>query len=58
MGKSYTYRVIWSQKDQKFVGLCNEFPSLSHLDPDDAKALKGIKNLVTSVGKEMDADPR
>ncbi len=30
--KQYAYRVIWSEEDQEFVGLCAEFPSLSWLD--------------------------
>ena len=25
----YTYRVTWSEGDEKYVGLCAEFPSLS-----------------------------
>lgn len=28
----YTYRVIWSEEDEEYVGLCAEFPSLSWLD--------------------------
>jgi predicted RNase H-like HicB family nuclease len=27
----YAYRVIWSEDDQEYVGLCVEFPSLSWL---------------------------
>ncbi|PJA42533.1 MAG: toxin-antitoxin system HicB family antitoxin, partial [Lysobacterales bacterium CG_4_9_14_3_um_filter_62_6] len=29
--RHYTYRVIWSDEDVEFVGLCAEFPSLSWL---------------------------
>ena len=25
----FTYRIMWSEEDQEFVGLCAEFPSLS-----------------------------
>ena len=28
----YTYRVIWSEEDEMYVGLCAEFGALSHLD--------------------------
>jgi hypothetical protein len=42
----YTYRVEWSDEDNEWVGLCAEFPSLSWLDPDKAKALAGITRLV------------
>lgn len=44
--KSYLYRTYWSEDDQEFVGLCAEFPSLSYLDPDPAKALTGIMEVV------------
>ena len=30
--KLYTYRVLWSEEDAEFVGLCAEFPSLSWLE--------------------------
>ena len=49
----YTYRVTWSDDDQEFVGLCVEFPSLSWLASTAEKALKGIRNLVGSVLKDM-----
>ena len=49
----YTYRVIWSQEDQEFVGLCTEFPSLSFLDEDQEAALDGIVNLVAIVVEGM-----
>ena len=46
----YTYRVEWSPEDNEWVGLCPEFPSLSWLDPDKARALAGIERLVRNVG--------
>ena len=49
----YTYRVTWSDDDQEFVGLCAEFPSLSWLESTAEKALKGIRNLVSSALKDM-----
>jgi len=49
----YTYRVTWSQEDQEHVGLCAEFPSLSYLDRDINKALKGIISLVSDVVEDM-----
>ena len=27
----YTYRVMWSEEDEEYVGLCAEFSLLSHL---------------------------
>ncbi len=49
----YTYRVLWSQEDGEFVGLCAEFPSLSHLAPDPVAALVGIRDLVADVIADM-----
>lgn len=44
--KFYTYRVIWSEEDEEFVGLCAEFPSLSWLNEDQQAAFAGIVALV------------
>ena len=49
----YTYRVMWSDEDQEFVGLCSEFPSLSWLKSTPESALKGIRALVKSSLKDM-----
>lgn len=51
--KFYTYRITWSEDDKEHVSLCAEFPSLSYLDKDISKALKGIKKLVDKVLKDM-----
>ena len=48
----YTYRIIWSDKEQQYVGLCDEFPSLSYLDKNLEKALAGIRNLVKSASAD------
>lgn len=49
----YTYRVMWSEEDQEFVGLCAEFPGLSWLKSSPESALKGIRSLVKSTIKDM-----
>lgn len=49
----YVYRVVWSEDDLEFVGLCAEFPSLSHLDKDRSQALNGILALVRDVVTDM-----
>jgi predicted HicB family RNase H-like nuclease len=49
----YTYRIIWSEEDQEYVGLCAEFPSLSWLDENPEAALTGIRKTVASVVKDM-----
>lgn len=47
--ENYTYRVIWSEEDGEHVGLCDQFPSLSHLDSTPVKAMEGIMYLVKDV---------
>ena len=49
----YTYRVTWSENDNEYVGLCAEFPSLSWLAKRPETALKGIRDLVANVVKDM-----
>ena len=49
----YTYRVTWSEEDNEYVGLCAEFPSLSWLASTQEAALKGIRNVVADVIKDM-----
>jgi predicted HicB family RNase H-like nuclease len=49
----YTYRVIWSEDDQEYVGLCAEFPSLSWLGKTPESVLKGIREVVEGVIKDM-----
>jgi predicted HicB family RNase H-like nuclease len=49
----YAYRVIWSEEDQEFVGLCAEMPSLSWLEEDRTKALEGIVQVVKEVLDDM-----
>jgi len=54
--KHYTYRVIWSKDDNEFVGLCAEFPSMSHLDETQGAALEGITSLVADIVSEMQSN--
>jgi hypothetical protein len=54
--EKYTYRVIWSEEDGEHVGLCAEFPGLSHLAPSAPEALNGIVSLVAGVVKGMVKD--
>lgn len=53
----HTYRVIWSDKDAEFVGLCAEFPSLSFLAASEAEALEGIRDVVRAVLSETGEAP-
>ena len=55
MKDRYTYRVTWSPEDSEHVGSCIEFPSLSWLAASPEAALKGIRNVVADVIKDMKA---
>ncbi len=52
----YMYRLTWSEDDQEYVGLCAEFPSLSHLDKNRGAALEGILALVRDVVADMESN--
>ncbi|MDD5675414.1 MAG: toxin-antitoxin system HicB family antitoxin [Chitinivibrionales bacterium] len=49
----YSYRVIWSEEDKEYVGLCAEFPSLSWLAKSPEDALHGIREVVAGVIEDM-----
>ena len=49
----YTYRIMWSEEDAEFVGLCAEFPSLSWLAAKQADALKGMRKVVSDAVADM-----
>jgi len=49
----YTYRVMWSEEDGEYVGLCAEFPGLSWLADTQEAALAGIRNTVSEVVRDM-----
>ena len=51
--EKYTYRVMWSDDDEEFIGLCAEFPSLSWLSTTSTKALKGIQSVVKDCVTDM-----
>ncbi|GIK56664.1 MAG: hypothetical protein BroJett015_23270 [Chloroflexota bacterium] len=52
----FTYRVIWSEEDGEYVGLCAEFPSLSWLASTPEEALQGIRQVVAEVVTDMTAN--
>ena len=49
----YTYRVLWSNEDKEYVGLCAEFPSLSWLAETQEEAFLGIRGVVGEVVSDM-----
>lgn len=52
----YIYRIIWSDEGKEYVGLCVEFPSLSWLAESPESALKGIREVVEDVIKDMESN--
>ena len=44
---AYTYRVVWSTEKPAYLGLCVEYPELSHLDSTSEGAFAGIRRLVS-----------
>jgi hypothetical protein len=44
-----SFRTFWSEEDGAFVGLCDQFPSVSHIASTGAAALNGIRNLVAQI---------
>jgi predicted HicB family RNase H-like nuclease len=51
----YAYRVLWSDEDEEYVGLCIEFASLSWLALTPEEALTGIRQLVADVVADLKA---
>jgi predicted HicB family RNase H-like nuclease len=49
----YSYRVIWSEEDKEYVGLCAEFPSLSWLAKSPEVSLHGIREVVAKAIVDM-----
>lgn len=52
----YAYRIIWSNSDNEYLGLCAEFPSLSWLARTPEAALKGIRRVVAEGIEIMKVD--
>jgi predicted HicB family RNase H-like nuclease len=50
----FAYRVTWSAEDQKYVGLCAEFPSLSWLGPTQQSAFDGIRQTVWAAVRQIE----
>ena len=56
MTDHYTCRITWSAEDGEYLGRCAEFPSLSWLAPTPGEALSGIRELVSGVLADMQAN--
>ena len=54
--EQYNYRLVWSQPDAEWVGLCDAFPGLSWLEKDKQAALDGIRRMVRRALDILDED--
>lgn len=43
----YTYRLLWNEDKERYVGVCSEFPDLKYEAASTSAALVGIQNRVT-----------
>ena len=53
---SYTFRANYSPQDDKYIGTCDQVPSLSHIDKDIPSTIKGITELVLGVIADLNKD--
>ena len=51
--EEYTYRVFWSEEDEAFIAVADEFKSLSNIADTQAGALAGMVDLLKDVLREM-----
>lgn len=42
----YTYRLLWDESKERYVGVCSEFPDLRYEATSTTEALAGIQNRV------------
>jgi hypothetical protein len=42
----YTYRLLWSEDKQRYLGVCSEFPGLAYEATSTTDALAGIQRRV------------
>lgn len=44
--EKYTYRLLWDEKKERYLGVCSEFPDLKYEATSTDDALAGIQNRV------------
>lgn len=52
-GNLYSYRVLWSEDADSFMGSCAEFPNLASFGQEQGAVLQGIENLVATAVAAM-----
>lgn len=53
MPDRHIYKISWSESDNEYIGTCEKYPSLSWLATTQEDTLRGIKNLVKEVDKDI-----
>lgn len=57
----YTYRLLWDECKERYVGVCSEFPELRYEATSTGDALAGIQNRVaeeiTALTRQRKAPP-
>lgn len=51
----FNYRVFWSEEDSEYVAIPDGYPWFSWLDPDQKRALKGLKRIMKEEIAELTA---
>ena len=44
--EKYTYRLLWDEEKERYLGVCSEFPDLKYEATSTSDALLGIQNRV------------
>jgi hypothetical protein len=44
--EKYTYRLLWDESRERYLGVCSEFPDLKYEATSTSDALAGIQNRV------------
>lgn len=53
---NYTYRLLWSEDKQRYLGVCSEFPSLQYEASSTTDALAGILRRVAAELESLSRD--
>ena len=56
MVEQYHFNVFYSKEDGEYVGVCEEFSSVSWLETEPHMALNGIKAVIADIVEDMTAN--
>jgi len=56
--EKYTYRLLWDEKKQRYLGVCSEFPDLKYEATSTGYALAGIQRRVADELADLARDKR